>query len=45
MSSLLIVILVILGIGIVVCCLSRRFREGFFDLMGDLIEAVIDIFD
>lgn len=45
MSNLLIVILVILGLGILVCCLSRRFREVFFELIGDLIEAVIDIFD
>jgi hypothetical protein len=45
MSSLLIVVLVIIGLFIIVCSLSRRIRENFFDLMGDLIEAVIDIFD
>jgi hypothetical protein len=45
MSSLLIVILVIIGLVIVVFCLSHRFRERLFDIIDDLIEAVIDIFD
>jgi hypothetical protein len=45
MSSLLIVILVILGVLVIVCSLSRRFRERLFDLMDDFNEALMDIFD
>jgi hypothetical protein len=45
MSTWLIVLLVIIGIIVLLFILSRSFRGAIMDSMGDIIEAMIDVFD
>jgi len=45
MSTWLIVLIVIITVIILFLIVSPKFREGFGDLLGEIIEGIVDLFD